>query len=70
MDSTDHHSFKFIFQAHLRMYSLTHTGSFVETIADTSRQSCTTAQAALFQGVFNVQSVQYILTSDVYTKYS
>jgi hypothetical protein len=64
MDSTDHHSVKLIFQAHLRMYSLTHTGSFAETIADTNRQSCTTAQAALFQGIFNVQAVQCTLTSD------
>jgi hypothetical protein len=27
MDSIDHYSVKFIFQAHLRMYSLTHTDS-------------------------------------------
>jgi hypothetical protein len=51
MDSTDHYSVKLIFQAHLRMYSLTHTDSFVQPIPDTNRQSCTIAQAALFQGI-------------------
>jgi hypothetical protein len=47
IDSTDHYSVKLIFQAHLRMYSLTHTDSCVQPIADTYKQSCTTAQAAL-----------------------
>jgi hypothetical protein len=61
MDSTYHYSVKLIFQAHLRMYSLTHTDSVVQAIADTNRQSCTTAQAALFQGICNVQSGQGIL---------
>jgi hypothetical protein len=56
MDSTYHYPVKLIFQAHLRMYSLIH------------RQSCTTAQAALFQGICNVQSVQGIFTSELYSQ--
>jgi hypothetical protein len=54
MDSTDHYSVKLIFQAHLCMYPLTYTDSFVQPIADTNRQSCTTGQAALYQGICNV----------------
>jgi hypothetical protein len=61
MDLTDHCYAKLIFQARFRMYSLTHTDSFVQPIADTNRQSCTTAQADLFQGICNVQSGQGIL---------
>jgi hypothetical protein len=68
MDSTDHYFVKLIFQAHLRMYSLTHTDSFVQPIADTNRQSCTTLQAALFQSICNVQSVQGIFTSKIYSQ--
>jgi hypothetical protein len=68
MDSTDHYSVKLILQAHLRMYSLTHTDSFVQPIGDTNRQSCTTAQAAQFQGFCNVQSGQDIYTSELYSQ--
>ena len=65
MDSTDHYSVKLIFQAHLRVYSLTHTSSSVQPLADTNRQFCTTAKAALFQGIYNVQSVQDIFTFEL-----
>jgi hypothetical protein len=68
MDSTDQYSVKLIFQAHLRMYSLTHTNSYVHPIADTNRHSCATAQAALFQGVCNVQSDQGIFTSELFSQ--
>jgi hypothetical protein len=68
MDSTDHYSVKLIFQAHLRMYSLTHTDSFVQPIADTNRQSFKTAQAALFLGICNVQSCQGIFTSELFSR--
>ena len=68
MDSTDHKSAMLIFQAHLRMYSLIHTDSFVQPIAVTNRQSCTAAQAALFQGICNVQSVQGIFTPELYSQ--
>ena len=60
MDSTDHYSVKLIFHVHLRDYSLMHTNSSVQPLADTNRQFCTTAKAALFQGIYNVQSVQGI----------
>jgi hypothetical protein len=65
MDSTDHYSVKLIFHAHLRDYSLTHTNSSVQPLADTNRQFCTTAKAALFQGIYNVQSVQVIFTFEL-----
>jgi hypothetical protein len=68
MDSTGHYSVKLIFQAHLRMYRLTHTDSFVQPITDTNRQSYTTAKDALFKGSCNVQSVQGIFTSELYSQ--
>jgi hypothetical protein len=43
------------------MYSLTPTDSFVQPIADTNRQYCTTAQAALFQGICNYSRVKVFL---------
>jgi hypothetical protein len=61
MDSTYYYSEMLILQAHLRMYSLTHTDSFVQPIADKNRQSVKTAQATLFQGICNVQSGQDVL---------
>jgi hypothetical protein len=68
MDSTDQYPVKLIFQAHLIMYSLMHTDRFVQPIADTNRQFCTTAQAALFQGFCNVQSEQGIFRSEYYSQ--
>lgn len=44
------------------------SGAFAHVFADTHRQSCTTAQAALFQGICNVQSVQGIFTSELYSQ--
>jgi hypothetical protein len=44
------------------------SGVFAHVFADTRRQSCTTAQAALFQGICNVQSVQGIFTSELYSQ--
>jgi hypothetical protein len=61
MDSTDHSSVKLMFHVYLRDYSLTHTNSSVQPLADTNREFCTTAKAALFQGIYNVKSAQVIL---------